>query len=629
MRQRLREQRLERGSRWRLRPVALPLILAACGAPQSAADLVTPAAPPPPTVVDDTDPDRVRVTAARNAFAPLVVDWQPENRLDLEVASRRGPAVVRFDRKVFELLPRCTAGEGAYAFVGVTPKRQRIRLRSRAELHANVPLAAFSLEAMISQGKSLDVDLRMIGKRVLDRPVVRRDELQGACEGATHFVTALTVGAFAFSAGSRADRGGGVGALGVGTSAKGSAARETLQQDGDVKACAAASPNAAEPPSNCAAIVRVEMAPIDASLDLQASPPTCGEGLRWDGVACVSARLMEAERAREGEGNRITQEGDVPKGYVCDPAQVSECEAQCAVGNAESCAEAARFVEVGGAGRARDTEKAERAYRQACEGGALKGCSYLAGLLEGARRFDDAHVFAERACSGGVPSGCTTLGVLHYFGRGTPADRARAHVLWERACSLRDYLACSNAGAILMGGHGGVARDLKRAQGLFRLACEATDVAGCANLGLLAETGASGDAPDRASAQQLYEKSCRRGEAVGCVLGALGLEKASHNPAAIARALSIYERACDFPPGGGCATTAELRDALPGRFDAEGYDRRACDGGDGRSLACYNSAIAYERGAAGTPDLAKARDRFAKACEGGMAKACGRGPGTR
>jgi hypothetical protein len=188
---------------------------------------------------------------------------------------------------------------------------------------------------------------------------------------------------------------------------------------------------------------------------------------------------------------------------------------------------------------------------------------------------------------------------------------------------LRDYHACSNAGAIVMGGHGGVARDLRRAKDLFRLSCDATDVAGCANLGLLVETGAVDAAPDRVTAQQLYERACRRGDAVACVLGALGLEKATQNPAAIARALAIYDRACDFPPGGGCATTAELRDALPGLFDDEGYDRRACDGGDGRGLACYNAAIVYERGSAGTPDAEKAKARFAKACtEAGMTKSC-------
>jgi TPR repeat protein len=150
-------------------------------------------------------------------------------------------------------------------------------------------------------------------------------------------------------------------------------------------------------------------------------------------------------------------------------------------------------------------------------------------------------------------------------------------------------------------------------------------VSGCGNLGLLVETGVAGSAADRNAALQLFQRACTQGDPVACSYGALSLEKATTNPAAAARALAIYEKACNFPGGGGCATVAELKSAVPGVYDDEGYDRRACDQGDGRALACYNAAIVWSRGIAGTPDAAKASALFRKACEqGGLKKACGR-----
>src|SRR4051794_10082769 len=70
---------------------------------------------------------------------PLVVDWRPEVRADLEVAMRQGVAVVSYDCKHIRLLKDCSL-EGSYGFMGITTKEQLVRLADADEIRANLPL---------------------------------------------------------------------------------------------------------------------------------------------------------------------------------------------------------------------------------------------------------------------------------------------------------------------------------------------------------------------------------------------------------------------------------------------------------------------------------------------------------
>ena len=71
---------------------------------------------------------------------PLVVDWKPEQRGDLEVAMSEGLAVVAYDCQHMELLTDCRV-EGSYGFKGVVFKQQMIRLADADEIKTNLPLS--------------------------------------------------------------------------------------------------------------------------------------------------------------------------------------------------------------------------------------------------------------------------------------------------------------------------------------------------------------------------------------------------------------------------------------------------------------------------------------------------------
>ncbi|RYE86950.1 MAG: hypothetical protein EOO75_15110, partial [Myxococcales bacterium] len=207
-----------------------------------------PLVPTGPTI-DEVSPERTRVTMTKKVSSPMVVDWQPENRADLEVNTRRGPSFVRFDQDHFELIDDCRS-EGGYNYIGVSPKGQESFIRSEGELAANLPLGTF--KAMLRQHRSFRISLVVVGKRILDRSSLAREGMVGdGCKLATHVVRSLTVGAFKMSSGAEraASAGGRVNGIGAEGSMEGESGN--LQHDGDFSACDKADPDAALPPSCC------------------------------------------------------------------------------------------------------------------------------------------------------------------------------------------------------------------------------------------------------------------------------------------------------------------------------------------------------------------------------------------
>jgi hypothetical protein len=570
--------------------------------------------------VDDTDPERARVSISKQTSAPMVVDWNPENRADLEVTARRGPALVHFDATTFELLPDCKAG-GVYSYVGVTPKEQHVTVRSRAELHTNMPLGAFKLEGMLDDKGSLSVDMRMVGKQVLDRPTINHTELSGKrCERATHYVSSLTVGAFRFSSGASRAASASAGGLGIGAGGGVEKSEDTLQVDGDFGACADADPGASKSPAKCSAILRIEIVPLerDAAVAATDDRPRCGDGMRWNGEACVSLRRVEAEaKSQPASASGAPATG----GFECDPRNGAECVDQCRAGNLPSCVLVGQLANVGANGVPHDPEKATKLWAAACKAGYAPGCTALSGDFQEKKKWSEALAFGRVACLAGDPAGCNGVAVQAFFGRGVKEDRATAYQLWVRACALRDWTSCSNAGVVLDNGLGGVAKDQVRARKLFELACSSPQKAGCDNLGNALELGLGGP-PDLAKAMELYLADCDRGKSYACLLAGLFAEERGGKPEHKAKALSLFEKGCGYTETGGCLSEEEARVAYAGKYSAESIHRRACDGAAQPALACYNAAIAHERGFAGRVDLQQAGTLLRRACDAGLKKAC-------
>ena len=205
--------------------------------------------------------DQTKCGIAKSQSEPLIVEWPDAARGRLEALLRKGVVAVRYSGCEMEVLGQCSA-RGRYAYSSFTPKRSNVKMRDADELYANIPAYAVKFEAALQKAGELNVSMTIVGRYEADRASTRAEELEGQCQGATHVVNALTVGAFDFYAGADASVGGGVTVGGAGAGAKSASKRETLNQDGNVDACATSKRDDKEPPFGCGALIRVEVIPI-------------------------------------------------------------------------------------------------------------------------------------------------------------------------------------------------------------------------------------------------------------------------------------------------------------------------------------------------------------------------------
>jgi hypothetical protein len=198
---------------------------------------------------------------------PLIVEWPSAARGMLEaiVEGHKSVAVVRYEGCTMTVLSGCTA-PGTIEYVAYKNlKKDEQRITTEDELYASLPVGAASLAGKLERAGELDVDMVLIGQYEADTPQsIALADLKGTCEGATHVVRTVTVGAFDFHTGATAKVGGGakVNVLGVGAGGSSSADEETIAEDGSVEACMAARSVDKDPPDNCGALVRLEVAPI-------------------------------------------------------------------------------------------------------------------------------------------------------------------------------------------------------------------------------------------------------------------------------------------------------------------------------------------------------------------------------
>jgi hypothetical protein len=308
---------------------SLMVTAAACAGGNSAALVKAP---------DFAPRDQTKCGVEKRQARPLIVEWPSSDRRELETEVRRGLVAVRYVGCEMEVLPRCRVAE-QYSYLAETRKVDQVVMRDADDLYANLPVGAAMLESKLEHAGQLTVEMNLVGRYEAARSTVSADELQGDCAGATHFVYAITVGAFDFFAGGEAAAGGSVRIGEIGAASTSKSERERLTADGDVAACERSSPDDKGPPANCDALVRIEVVPLAAA---QTRPTydevltvlnrdlhkRLSEGLGSDDGATAQedefreALILAAERvAREGnlEGARSALEALVSKIELQNP----------------------------------------------------------------------------------------------------------------------------------------------------------------------------------------------------------------------------------------------------------------------------------------------------------------------
>lgn len=467
--------------------------LAGCGA-GGPAEAMRPKAKTAADAVGDTEECRDVKSGAK----PLVVDWSPEKRADLEVAMRDGVAVVAYDCKKIELLTDCHA-DGSYGFKGVILKQQLIRLEDSSEIKANLPLSGAALVAKIGaeleRGATLDLATALVGKKMSTRISVPRTELHGSCTGATHFVRGAGVGAFVLQTGEKARLASVAEVFSVGAESKSSSSKLARQEDGSVEACKKAAAENETPPPNCGGLIRLELLPITEG-GVAAKTAAVDE----EGQACAAGLVFA-----EGKCTRASSTAT----HSCQPGDSADCAAQCEKNDATSCARHANFTLKGG-----DAAKAKTLFEKACNLGSGSACSNLGALQLKASEPALALKSFDKSCSLGAAIGCFNLGNLHYEGIGTSKDLARAAALYQQACNAGSADGCVNLGNAYDDGEG-VAKDSAKALHLLKRACEGDHAIGCTNLGSMYAAG-TGTTADIALALKTWDKGCTLGGGSAC-----------------------------------------------------------------------------------------------------------------
>jgi TPR repeat protein len=512
---------------------SLPLYVACGGTPGEAVR------PKDPTFAGSGRGQTTKCTKVPDDGSPLIVDWDPEARGDLEVAMKQGVAVVHYDCDSIRVLSSCHV-DGTYGFVGITTQQQLITLDNADQLAANLPLHGGSIGGSMARGSTLDIGLIMVGKQSTTFYGLDASKLVGHCDGATHFVRSATLGAFAMKTTTAGAVKGAAELFGMGTSGSSTSDRGVENKDGDVAACQSADPDAPKPPSGCGAPLRVQLLAIAASPDAvgkapdSSSPPkdlSCGPGLVVSEGKCVAAGTTEP--------------------HQCDGTDVNDCAAQCAAGDAFSCswaslsyslgvsvtkddAKAAGFDQKGcdnggasscldigldylkGEGVAADAPKGLALVQRSCNAGYGMACDTLGRIYTGQLKSVGVDVgsdvpkavrYFQRACDGGYGGGCNDLGALYSDGQNTvPDDKPKAAALFQRACDAKDAIGCDRLGTLLQKGDG-VPADKARAVTLFQAACDASSSDGCVHLGYMYEKG-DGVPVDLDKAKGAYKKAC-------------------------------------------------------------------------------------------------------------------------
>jgi uncharacterized protein len=620
--------------------IGIALGLVACTPkPGGVGKLVRPAKP--------TIPDEGMCRAVEDFGQPLLVDWKPHQRANLEEAMIDNLAIVAYDCKSLRLLKSCryvgkrgtkdansnapdgekdkdVQGNGSnYEYIGLSRKENLIRLFDKDEVRANLPgfggKYVLSLGAELERGASLDVALIMIGKKRTTVSSVKRKELEGDCEGASHFIRGAFVGAFAMKTGTQGKASSVASIFGAEASGASTSNQSTLNKDGNPSACNSAKSDDNNPPQECGALLRLELVAIGGATGKKKGVKKQEDS---DEIGCPKGMVMS-----EGKCTAMAKASS----YVCKSFQYDECSQQCGKGNGQSCFRLGEIYK-SGKGAPKDLAKAKAAFSKACDKEVGFGCNNLGFMYnrgEGVPVDEGkAATLYEKACRFDSAKGCSNLGYMYQYGKGVSKNETTAAKYYQQGCGKGDGMGCNNLGNLTMKGAGGLEKSDDKALELFKKACAGNDRHGCTNIALFYELGKGGLARDTARAKRMYGPLCQRQVGFACYR----LGRMYHSGTGVSRnvatAKDYFKQACGFKYQLGCDTYKDMSNSQAKILARQKEELKRIDGykldcQTGDLKACVSLGTVYRYGYADIKsDYPRAVKLYEMACKGGLSTGC-------
>ena len=201
---------------------------------------------------------------------PLVTEWPATEKANLEARLRQGSVIVSYSGCTLRMLPRCRV-RGDYAWRRTTTSTDVIEIRNADELFAKMPLGAVSLEGSWQRSGRLAVQTTASGQLQLTGFDPMSIPKGSECEGATHVVGALSVGAFKLRSGGAARAAGRAEVTVIGAARAGSESEEIIVREAGAPARCEQSTESA-PHAECASPLQMFLQQLPASVADQVRP---------------------------------------------------------------------------------------------------------------------------------------------------------------------------------------------------------------------------------------------------------------------------------------------------------------------------------------------------------------------
>lgn len=235
---------------------------------------------------------------------PFVVEWDATDMGQFESISTNDVVFVKYEGCELRVIDSCRVDDvkgtlGSYKPVDWTSGSvEKIDIGNEADLYAKLPLGAATLGGRVSGGERFRMEYFVSGTRTATRPAVFKadvDKIPG-CRGATHFVYAFNLGAFAL--GSTKDLKGNVDATmwGIGAGAGTRSKYAADKRGGLLESCRA---EGAKDLSTCKTPIRLTLREIEAGADPSAAAATAPEAPAALNLAGkVDAKMKRSEKAQ-------------------------------------------------------------------------------------------------------------------------------------------------------------------------------------------------------------------------------------------------------------------------------------------------------------------------------------------
>src|SRR6187402_777876 len=202
---------------------------------------------------------QTRCHAAARSESPLVTEWSPAEKANLQARLRSGGLAVEFTGCSMRPITSCTL-RGSYRWQRTTLSSEGIEIHNQDELFAKLPLGALALEGELARAGRLAVRTMVSGQYVLEGSTAADVPDFGECAAATHLLVGISMGSFKLHSGGTLEAGGGVSAGPYSSGAHTSSSETLLREAGDFDSCKASTDES--PEMNCSSPIQAFLTPL-------------------------------------------------------------------------------------------------------------------------------------------------------------------------------------------------------------------------------------------------------------------------------------------------------------------------------------------------------------------------------